>query len=482
MPGPSSEPPTTTRPITRLPYDALREIFIHCLHRYPYREMQPNTKIAPLLLCHVCSSWRMVALSSAVLWSRLFCRLTIRYKDSKLKRSEIEFIRWWKKNHGLIPPFLILSRKNKDPRVITERLSGDGADEMPFLLEYITSAQYLELDPAFWATIRKELKAGYQVKFPNLRALEKSELVKNDPFHSVQALVAPHAFPELRYLSMVENFLDVDYKTPFPMHWSALTHISFCECSITLDFWYTFIRAVPNLQWASIDISELYDYEYYPSANILPCNLPHLSTLDFSFNDTPPYVARTPFRLLLGNFHTPSLRTLSLNWTISDKQLEDDSATVDELRAVLEALSTVETLALGGDFLSFEKRGCATMTLGGPAQPVWTHAKQLTEIQLELPVTHDRSRAEAEDALGTFVRNIFFCDNSWLALRNPACPIRTVSIMDDDQTILDLNTEAFTMSCIQKRAETVPNVVFQIVSTTAGYDVADVRNNWGGGI
>jgi hypothetical protein len=477
-----SEPPTASNPITRLPYDVLREIFIHCLPQYLFRETQPDKTIAPLLLCHVCSSWRTVALSSAVLWSRLSCRLTVRYKDSKLKRSEVEFIRWWKKNHGLIPPYLSIRRKHKDLRVLTERLSGDGADEMPFLLEYITSAQYLDLDPVFWAIILKKIKTGKQIEFPNLCALERSVLAKNDPFHSVQALIAPRAFPALRYLSMGDKFLDDDYTPPFPIHWSALTHIALYDSSITLDFWYTFIRAVPNLQWATIDISDMFIYEADASANNLPCNLPHLATLDIRFYDIPPYVASTPFRLLLANFHTPSLRTLSLNWKVEREQLEDDSATVDELRAVLEALPTVQTLALGGDFLSFDKQGCATMTLGGPAQPVWTHAKQLTEVQLELPVTHDRSRAEAEEALGTFVRNIFFCDNSWLALRNPACPIRTVSIMDDDQTILDLNTEAFTMSCIQKRAETVPNVVFQIVSTTAGYAVADVLNNWGGGI
>lgn len=302
---PSSSEPPASSPITRIPYDALREIFIHCLPQYPLREIQPNKKIAPLLLCHICSSWRTVTLSSAVLWSHLCCRLTIRYKDSKLKKSEIEFIRWWKKNHGLIPPFLSLRMKDKGLRVVNERLSGDGTDEMPFLLEYIASAQYLELDPVFWATIRKRVKAGNQIEFPNLHALEKCGLDKNDPFHSVQALIAPHAFPALHRLSMGDDFLDVDYKTPFPIHWSALTHISFYESSITLDFWYTFIRAVPNLQWAFIDISELYDYEHYPS-DVLPCNLPHLSTLNVNFNDTPPYVANTPFRLLLANFRTPS--------------------------------------------------------------------------------------------------------------------------------------------------------------------------------
>lgn len=121
------------------------------------------------------------------------------------------------------------------------------------------------------------------------------------------------------------------------------------------------------------------------------------------------------------------------------------------------------------------------MTLGGQVQPVWKHTKQLTEIQLELPITHGKSRADSEEALDTFVRNIFFCDNSWLDLPNSACPIRTVSIMDDDQPV-GVNTEAFTMSCIQKQAEKAPNIVFQLVSQTAGHDIVDAWNNWGVGI
>ncbi|KAF8180600.1 hypothetical protein BJ912DRAFT_980896, partial [Pholiota molesta] len=58
-------------PISGVPYDVLREIFLHCLPRHRLEIRQPNTTIAPMLLCQICSSWRTVALTSPTLWSHL---------------------------------------------------------------------------------------------------------------------------------------------------------------------------------------------------------------------------------------------------------------------------------------------------------------------------------------------------------------------------------------------------------------------------
>ncbi|KAF8186033.1 hypothetical protein BJ912DRAFT_972669 [Pholiota molesta] len=57
---------STIKPMNKVPYDVLREIFIHCLPLHPLRDRQSHSKkIAPLLLFHICSSWRTVALTSA---------------------------------------------------------------------------------------------------------------------------------------------------------------------------------------------------------------------------------------------------------------------------------------------------------------------------------------------------------------------------------------------------------------------------------
>ncbi|KAH9477668.1 hypothetical protein JR316_0009894 [Psilocybe cubensis] len=64
---------TVLAPIRRLPTDILREIFSHCLssHRLPII----SATEAPLLLTHICSSWRTIALSSPLLWSKIIISL-----------------------------------------------------------------------------------------------------------------------------------------------------------------------------------------------------------------------------------------------------------------------------------------------------------------------------------------------------------------------------------------------------------------------
>ncbi|KAF8175331.1 hypothetical protein BJ912DRAFT_988863 [Pholiota molesta] len=107
---PSTSEPSTGSPIGRVPYDILREIFIHCLPLpgyYPHSQVQPDRRIAPILLCRICSSWRMVALAAAPLWTHLVFSFNILIGDDyydvgaasrkfKFFAREIEFIRWWR--------------------------------------------------------------------------------------------------------------------------------------------------------------------------------------------------------------------------------------------------------------------------------------------------------------------------------------------------------------------------------------------------
>ncbi|PPQ87236.1 hypothetical protein CVT25_004087 [Psilocybe cyanescens] len=64
---------TILAPIRRMPADILHEIFYHCLssHRFPIMDASE----APLLLTHICSSWRSIALSSPRLWAKVVISL-----------------------------------------------------------------------------------------------------------------------------------------------------------------------------------------------------------------------------------------------------------------------------------------------------------------------------------------------------------------------------------------------------------------------
>ncbi|KAF8171112.1 hypothetical protein BJ912DRAFT_860747, partial [Pholiota molesta] len=111
---------TFESPVNKLPYDLLREIFLRCLSENPLYDAQPDTTIAPMLLCHVCSSWRAVALMSASLWSHLYVRLPLLWEGEGAEEiklvvrskvaftRDLEFLPWWRKNQGSVALFLRL--------------------------------------------------------------------------------------------------------------------------------------------------------------------------------------------------------------------------------------------------------------------------------------------------------------------------------------------------------------------------------------
>ncbi|KAF8157425.1 hypothetical protein K438DRAFT_1462216, partial [Mycena galopus ATCC 62051] len=53
-------------PARRLPEDILQHIFLTCLPTHRNAVMSANE--APLLLGHICSGWRSIALSTPMLW------------------------------------------------------------------------------------------------------------------------------------------------------------------------------------------------------------------------------------------------------------------------------------------------------------------------------------------------------------------------------------------------------------------------------
>ncbi|KAJ7693883.1 hypothetical protein B0H17DRAFT_1058554 [Mycena rosella] len=56
-------------PVLTLPHEITSEIFVYCLPAEP--SWIPDTMEAPLLLMHVCSAWRNIAVSTPTLWSTL---------------------------------------------------------------------------------------------------------------------------------------------------------------------------------------------------------------------------------------------------------------------------------------------------------------------------------------------------------------------------------------------------------------------------
>ncbi|KAF9480407.1 hypothetical protein BDN70DRAFT_616898 [Pholiota conissans] len=258
-------------PIHNIPYDVLLEIFVRCLPQHPFdwRNKQPNAKLAPMLLCHICSAWRTVAFSSPVLWTHLGCHFTVYWirLDATywaIRPRALEFVLWWSTKHGTIPPFLsfqadadqdqdndILEARIEDAteskRAVAIRLVADQV----LLLRYMSSAQHLNLGLSFWNMILRVVERRASIEFPNLhtvtgdwrRCKPRSAL---HPDGTILGLLPNFALQLLRRLD-IRNIIFSNDTVILP-HLSKLTHLSLQKVSCTLRSWHLLIRAFPNLQ------------------------------------------------------------------------------------------------------------------------------------------------------------------------------------------------------------------------------------------
>ncbi|KAF8171527.1 hypothetical protein BJ912DRAFT_995497 [Pholiota molesta] len=465
---PSTPQSSTESPISKLPYDILREIFTDCLPRYPLLYRQPDARIAPILLCHICSSWRTAALSSATLWTHLSYSLTIYVKDGtdmvaaswavpRYAKRDLEFIQWWRTHHGPISPFLNLRLNVLRLRgEVMERLTGDTE---ALLLDYIASAQYLDLDVFYWNRIYGNVPAGYQL--PKLRTLIAAKAWGGSyRFHRV---LQHHALPALHHLSVEDRELPDTLN--FPEYWSTLTHITL-QVSTSIDNWFSFIRAVPSLEWGHFDIESLTSADYTAPPR---SSLPQLATLRVAVQGNIARHLVSPLNILFADLHLPALHTLSLSTTRA-RSRTDQHALV-ELHGVLRAAPALTTLVLEDVYRTLYTYNPTATPKDVP--PIWTPAPQLTRVQLALPLI---PKADLEAVLDLFVHSVVSPGTAWLDLPNPACPIRSVAICGYE--ILD-HVRDFILVCIQKYAERVPNVVFHITSDDARRVAEDVRNGWG---
>ncbi|KAF8173606.1 hypothetical protein BJ912DRAFT_1065092 [Pholiota molesta] len=301
--------PSSTSPIATLPSDVLNEIFTQCLLMYPLHNRM-RTRTAPIRLCHVCMSWRRVALASPTLWTHLAYSFPLLKKDELPHSSmlanptsglafdfiecDIAFLRWCKWNQGQIAPFLSLSITwNKPIRPDLTRKARRRSER--FFLEYLTSAQLLELDTFYWMWICNKIQAGYPVIFPNLHTILVDYRYEADLFRELQTLLPVHAFgfPALRRLSTT---LQVTKNFVIPHVWSTLTHVSLkIFTSLEFEFSLSFIHFIPQLRWGHFDISVNSPFTISDHTPPLPhCTLLDLDTLSIAVHGGLDHNLRSP--------------------------------------------------------------------------------------------------------------------------------------------------------------------------------------------
>ncbi|KAF8188993.1 hypothetical protein BJ912DRAFT_903793 [Pholiota molesta] len=473
---------STRSPITEIPYDVIREIFFHCLPRRPLdiREAQPNTTIAPMLLCQICSSWRTIALASPSLWSHLAYYIMGQSIDRKLgswavRQKSLDFMIWWKRNQGSMAPFLHLDIDLDAQKLGQTQDIPLAEDGIAFLLEYMISAQYLQVSPRLSKQIHDKLAVRNQVIFSDLHTLV---VYRDDQyFHHTQVLIgllSTTTSPPLRRLAMTGYILPVD--AVIPDHWSKLTHLSMNEVAISMTSWFSLIRAVPELQWAHISLKfhdinvKIEDY----TKSTTKYTLPQLSTLFLTYcGEQGSNYKALPLTFIFTSLYLPALQTLSLTSLVDSWE---DHHTISELYTALHSTPAVTTLHLGGYTTLSSRKISRPAYLSDTVdiEPIWSHVPHLTHLELDLPwvawvSVHSEAQLEAGKVLDAFVRNICWPDCRWLALNIPTCSIQRVTLY----TRMGLSAihnaiKEMTMSSILSRigGASESNIVFNIVSGT----------------
>ncbi|KAF8166690.1 hypothetical protein BJ912DRAFT_235077 [Pholiota molesta] len=478
-------------PITRVPHDILTEIFVHCLPEHRLKHRQPDTTIAPMLLCHICSTWRAVALTTAALWSHLSCRLTVaaernRFEDGNwvVRKNQYAFLLWWKTNQRSMVPSLCLdlnwNHRRHSETVLDSELELDQVG-MISLFDYISSSQYIETDELYWVFIGNRIRCGYPIVYPVPHTLVQSHWLEYehfDYFYQDQVTLVPNHSPSaLRHLYL--NGKIHLHTFDIPNHWSSLTHIALLVSEMSLAYWYSLTRAVPQLQLGRFRIEVLDDDDYDEPT---PCTLGELSTLFITvdqMNDNSEL--EYPFGMLFAALHLPALRDLSL----SSGEAWYDHRALDHIYPVLASAPAITTLTLGPSLLSLqndEDYRMHTLPLIKDAEPIWRRAPHLVHLRLVGMGTFGRFQRHAEERRHALVRNLFHRDSRWLDLNDAACPIRGVTIVDRQPLPPQANHIAdYTRSRIREYAGRSPDVkaVLDVVFETQDQAIAGAWNEWG---
>ncbi|KAF8162002.1 hypothetical protein BJ912DRAFT_1006821 [Pholiota molesta] len=491
---------TTESPFRNVPYDVLREIFLQYLPEDRLDEPQPSPKIAPMLLCHVCASWRAIALSNASLWTHLHIRLPIRWntrmnpkvRDSAALKRDIEFMKWWKMNHSSMALFFRLNvhRKSwRDSKCKAQETNLD-SEATEFLLDYMSSAHYLDIGQFYAYLTQEGTRRGMRIISLKLHTLvshdvrfaDEGDIDDEDEYpHPKLALPPPSQTPPtLRRLSLstvTQMMEDKDL-----VNWSTLTHLDLNCFYVSIDDWFTILSALKDLQWANLDVSIDDNTMNGPPPNI---SLPSLATLTVFLNEDPNRSTYYPFTVLFRNVHLPALRTLSLSswlntWSTSE------AAT--EISNVLKSAPGVTKLALGSGkkgFLYFGDDSGIPTGIDHRGPPLMWDAPNLAHLHVELPVKNEHDAALLAN---NFITELFL-STCWLDLAHPDSTIQTVTIVIkmecDVNAGFEKNLKALLLWNIDQHIKTTSNNVrFEIASEAEqGMFLSErVWRTWGSGV
>ncbi|KAF9480396.1 hypothetical protein BDN70DRAFT_992739 [Pholiota conissans] len=456
-----------TRPktsITDLSPETLTKIFLLCLPEDPLArvsEPQPDLTVAPVLLCHVDSSWRALAFKIPRLWKQLRICLNFEFdKDANTLFTrtpaalarQIEFLEWWVEKQHSVPPYLHIEVKHYPP---PDRVDKDGKALPPpkeivefspikekhlsFLLDYISSAQYLCVDDVFSTLMlegRDRNEDDLPMTFPNLHTLW-TEYLETEPYEDDQTAIAT-IHRGLFYLDFLNPILEQNPSTLRRLYlyhagltqldpnifasWTVLTHIYLNIDHVYLTTWYAFLRSLPLLTYANFHITNdilIGAFIGPPSETILPRLISLLINVNTEKDVT--LEMRNPVVSLLQNVRMPILKELSLHMNRESRW--ESRHLITELYPILWLTPQLTILSLGHVVLPNTNPGIS----GANIEPITRYTPLLTHVYITwhafLP---DGIFREAIDPQ-RFTEHFFF-SHPWLDLSNKNNPVDEVTL------------------------------------------------------
>lgn len=403
----------TSSAFDKVPTETIVEIFHCCLPTYPLEYRQPDTTIAPMLLCQVSSLWRSIAINTPTLWIYLNHIGYVASEDFLAAQIfpraiwpiKTAFLKWWTANlqsaHAVVHLELDVSKIESR----NQSMGGNLFDDEVSFERLIRNAQGLYLEQTLLISFWRR-SGRFYLDSSNLRSvfIDQKKMSANLTGGSQNDL---DAIP-IRFSNNLKRFIKHGYIFHVPLYrqpqdripWAGLTHISIRTLLVTATEWYTLIRRFFSLQVGEFHADNLYDrYVLTPfdsGTAQSQISLVHVETLNLCIKEYS--VQFNP----LQNLTLPNITRLAIY--ITDTNL-------DIVRSIVQSCPCLQDLRLASKYMRLDS---PPNILTGR---LWDSVPELRSLTVDInEVIYDIDFEEALHALRVWINVL---STSWLCLEDP---------------------------------------------------------------
>ncbi|KDR76680.1 hypothetical protein GALMADRAFT_139579 [Galerina marginata CBS 339.88] len=384
-----------SKPVEDIPLDILQEIFIRCLPQDAMTHRQPNITITPILLCHVSSYWRMVALGIPRLWTDLYHVLRVYAEvpnrtllSEGIHKGDLNFLSWWKLNIGTVHLRL---------RVMVQWVKGNSEFKVGksdgSLLSLVSAARHLDIDIDFACALRTHfggnlpdstLRADTFLLHPGSRGFrDHSNKFPFNMSRDPKLIPYPTDQPVRRMLLDSISFKQQDLGV---LNWSQLTHLILIDAGLSAPGWSAMIRECGNLESGTFRIRGRGSGHNQPVQGDPPsCTLPRLQQLVVKWDSS-----NFPHPLFR-NLYLPGLTRLRLA----------SALTVRELHELLRSTPSVQELHLSHSIPAnpdFKSRGLIPRPSAN-VDELTVYVPDLEHLVIQLDFTYNKEYEDVSHLL-----------------------------------------------------------------------------------